>query len=186
LPAGQLAEISRHIPSTHRPDDTLVFVPERYEARIKREHRRRRRLIAAAASLLALTAIAAGLWRARERRQEQAQRTRRETMAQRELDLFAKSLELFHADIGRYPTPPEGLQALVERPPSLTAWRGPYLTSTFSTVDPWGNDYVYRVFNGGAGYELFTYGPEGEAASRAFLRVNAGAPGPREAPTPQP
>ena len=94
------------------------------------------------------------------------------TMARRELDLYAKALEVFYADFGRYPTAKEGLAVLVRRPPMMPGWRGPYAEGDFS-VDPWGNDYVYRDFNQGAAYQLFTYGPEGEAAGRPFLQVGS-------------
>lgn len=182
-PEGQLTEIARQIPSTHRPDKTLVFVPERHEARIKRERRNRRTLIVSLISCAILTIAGFTLWRAHERKQAEAQQQRRELMARRELDLYSKSLDIFFADFGRYPTPKEGLAALVRRPSTLAGWRGPYIQGDYS-VDPWGNEYVYRVFNDGAGYELFTYGPEGEAAGRIFLRVNSGTSGPSVAPKP--
>jgi general secretion pathway protein G len=182
-PEGQLAEIARQIPSTHRPDKTLVFVPERHEARLKRERRNRRALIAATVSCAILAIAAFTFWRVQERKQAEAQRQRREQLARRELDLYAKSLDIFFADFGRYPTSKEGLAALARRPSTLAGWRGPYIGGDYS-VDPWGSEYVYRVFNDGAGYELFTYGPEGEAAGRVFLRVNAGASGPSAEPKP--
>jgi len=181
LPEGQLAEISRHIPSTHRPDETLVFVPERREARLKREHRRRRLLIALAVSVVVLATGAFVLSRLNQRKQEQARLKRREMMAQRELELYSKALEFFYADVGRYPTPQEGLSVLIKRPPSFTNWRGPYIDGDYS-VDPWGNEYVYQVLGEGAGYELFTYGPEGEASKRPFLRVNSARPEPSASP----
>lgn len=176
-PAGQLAEIARQIPSTHRPDHTLVFVPERREARLRRERHRRRLFIASATALILLITASIITWRVQVRRQEEARLKRRETIARRELDQYAKSLELFFADIGRFPTEKEGLGALNRRPPLLPNWRGPYINGDFS-VDPWGNDYVYRVFGDGASYELFTYGPEGEAAGKLFLIVRGGATAP--------
>jgi general secretion pathway protein G len=182
LPTGQLADIARQIPSTHRPDKTLVFVPEHREARLKRERRNRRVLIAAALSCFILAIAGVLVWRANGRKQVQAQLQRREQLAQRELGLYAKALEIFHDDVGRYPTKQEGIAALIRRAPTLAVWRGPYIEGDYS-VDPWGNEYVYRVFDDGAGYELFTYGPEGEAAARAFLRVHAGAV-PSETPKP--
>jgi general secretion pathway protein G len=182
-PAGQLAELAREIPSTHRPDKTLVFVPEHREARLKRERRNRRALIAASLACLMLIIVALVIWRSNQHKQVQAQLQRRETMARRELDLYAKALDGFHIDTGRYPTKQEGLAALLKHPPTLAAWRGPYIEGDYS-VDPWGNEYVYHSFDDGAGFELFTYGPEGEAAGRAFLRVQAGTGGPSETPKP--
>ncbi len=182
-PEDRLAEVMRQIPSTHRPDKTLVFVPELHEARLKRERRNRRAFIAAMVSCVVLAIVAFTAWRVHERKQAQAQSQRRETMARRELDLYAKALEIFHADFGRYPTTKEGLAVLVRQPSTLAGWRGPYIEGDYS-VDPWGNEYVYLAFNDGAGYILSTYGPGGEAAGRAFLQVHSGTSGPDVAPTP--
>jgi general secretion pathway protein G len=174
-----LTELMREIPSTHRPDKTLVFVPELREARLKRERRIRRALMAVVISCVALAVAGFATWRARERKEAQAQSQRRESMARRELDLYAKALESFHADFGRYPATTEGLAALVRQPSTLAGWRGPYIEKDYS-VDPWGADYVYQVFNDGASYILSTFGPEGEAAGRAFLQVHSGTLGPIE------
>ena len=182
-PEDRLTELMREIPSTHRPDKTLVFVPELREARLKRERRNRRAFIAAMAGCAILAIVAFTVWRAHERERAQAQAQRREAMARRELDLYAKALEIFHADFGRYPTAKEGLGALVRQPSTLAGWRGPYIEGDYS-VDPWGNEYVYQVLNDGAGYILSTYGPEGEATGRVFLQVTSGTPGPGVAPKP--
>jgi general secretion pathway protein G len=181
-PEDRLTKLMREIPSTRRPDKTMVFVPELREARLKRERRNRRAFIAAMISCVVLAAAGFAFWRAHERKQAQAQSQRRETMARRELDLYAKALETFYADYGRYPTAIEGLAALVRQPSTLAGWRGPYIDGDYS-VDPWGADYVYQVINGGAGYMLSTYGPEGEANGRAFLQVHSGTSGPSVSPT---
>jgi general secretion pathway protein G len=181
-PKDRLTEIMREIPSTRRPDKTMVFVPELREARLKRERRNRRAFIAAIIGCVVLAVAGFGVWRARERKQAQAQSQRREAMARRELDLYAKALEIFYADFGRYPATTEGLAALVRQPSTLAGWRGPYIEGDYS-VDPWGVDYVYHVFNDGKSYILSTYGPEGEASGRAFLQVHSGTPGPGVAPT---
>jgi len=68
-----MAEIIREIPSTHRPDKTVVFVPERREARLKRKRRNRRALTAALISCAILGILAVILWRANERKQAQAE-----------------------------------------------------------------------------------------------------------------
>jgi general secretion pathway protein G len=130
-----------------------------------------------------LAIVAFTLWHSHEGKQSLLAKQRRELMARRELDLYAKSLEIFYADFGRYPSAKEGLAALARRPSTLAGWRGPYIEGDYS-VDPWGNEYVYRDFNDGAGYELLTYGPEGEAAGRVFLQIGAGTSGPSVAPKP--
>ncbi len=140
-PKGQLAEITRQIPSTRRPDKTLVFVPERREARLKRQRRNRRALITAIVICAILGVAAIMTWRTHNRKQAQAQQQRRELMARRELDLYAKSLEIFYADFERYPNAKEGIAALTKRPSTFPGWRGPYIEGDYS-VDPWGNEYV--------------------------------------------
>jgi len=58
---------------------------------------------------------------------------------------IASSLELFYFDVGRYPTPDEGLAALFNQPADGTLWRGPYLKEETAIVDPWGEPYGYDV-----------------------------------------
>jgi general secretion pathway protein G len=164
----------RQIPSTHRPDKTIVFVPELREARLKRERRNRRAVIAAIVSCAILAVVAFTISRIQEHKQAQAIQQKRELMARNELDLYSKALDNFRADFGRYPMANEGLAVLVRQPSTLAGWRGPYIEKDYS-VDPWGNDYVYQVYNDGANYILSTYGPEGEAAGRVFLQVHSGS-----------
>ncbi len=91
-PKDQVTEIMRQIPSTHRPDKTMVFVPELREARLKRERRYRRVFIAAIVSCAFLAIAAFTIRRAEERRQAQAESQKREVMARTELDLSPELL----------------------------------------------------------------------------------------------
>jgi general secretion pathway protein G len=177
----RLTELMREIPSTRRPDKTMVFVPELREARLRKERRNKRAFIAAMISVLMLAAAGFMVWRTQERKQAQVQSQRRESLARRELDLYARALETFYADFDRYPTAKEGLDALVRQPSTLAGWRGPYIEGDYS-VDPWGVEYVYQRINDGKGYILSTYGPEGEAGGRAFLEVHAGTVAPSANP----
>ena len=176
-------EYVSQIASTQRPDKTMVFVPELKEARLKREKRNRRVLIAVTLGCVVLVVLAISYWRAQEHKQVQVRLQRRETLARNELDRYAKALETFRVDASRYPSKLEGLNALLKQPSTVAGWRGPYIEGDYS-VDPWGNEYVYRVYNEGAAYELFTNGPEGEAASKPFLQVNSGNL--KQATTPMP
>ncbi|MBI1766551.1 MAG: type II secretion system protein GspG [Acidobacteria bacterium] len=171
--AEKRLEFVSQIASTQRPDKTIVFVPELKEARLQREKRNRRVLIAAALSCVVLVLLSFVYWRAQQRKQVQVRLQRRETLARNELDRYAKALETFRADANRYPSKLEGLNALLKQPSTIANWRGPYIEGDYS-LDPWGNEYVYRVYNDGAAYELFTNGPEGEAAGKPFLQVNSG------------
>ena len=57
----------------------------------------------------------------------------------------AASLELFRLDAGRYPTPEEGLGALMKAPAAVPIWNGPYLPQASALIDPWGNAYLFRT-----------------------------------------
>jgi general secretion pathway protein G len=81
-----------------------------------------------------------------------------------QIQTIASGLDLFLLDVGRYPTEQEGLKALVEQPPSLERWAGPYVSQASIINDPWGRPYVYKVPGPNrSAYELFTLGPDGNA-----------------------
>lgn len=63
--------------------------------------------------------------------------------AKLQIEEFGASLDLFKLESGRYPTSQEGLQALVQAPPGLIGWNGPYLKKKALPKDPWGNEYHY-------------------------------------------
>lgn len=80
--------------------------------------------------------------------------------AQLQISELGSGLDLFHLEVGRYPSSNEGLDALVENPPSVENWHGPYLKKRKVPKDPWGNDYHY-VFPGEHGpYDLYSYGAD--------------------------
>ena len=71
-----------------------------------------------------------------------------------------KTLELFKLDVGRFPTSEEGLDALIQRPATITSgWNGPYLKGTLPT-DPWGKPYRYQLASSGA-VEILSLGADG-------------------------
>ena len=74
-------------------------------------------------------------------------------------------LECFKRDVGRYPTPTEGLSALVAPPTTIVGkWHGPYIKDGFRVLrDPWGEQIEYRCpgkFNR-LHYDLWSKGPNG-------------------------
>ena len=71
-------------------------------------------------------------------------------------------LDLYHLEVGHYPTDDEGLQALVERPPHADVWNGPYLKSRDSLIDPWGRPYIYRSPGEHGDYDLYSLGADGK------------------------
>lgn len=91
-------------------------------------------------------------------RSEQA----RSTAAKADIATLELQIDAFEIDASRCPTTEEGLAALVEPPPNVKAWKGPYLKRGVPK-DPWGNDYVYRSpgQHNVSGYDLFSMGPDG-------------------------
>jgi general secretion pathway protein G len=83
-----------------------------------------------------------------------------------EIKNLSVGLDLFLLDVGRYPTEQEGLRALVEQPPGLAAWRGPYIKRAGVPVDPWGQPYVYTSPGRAGDYDLYTAGEEGAPGAR--------------------
>ena len=80
-----------------------------------------------------------------------------------QISAFKASLDLFHLDIGRYPTKTEGLTALVVRPGGVQGWGGPYLQQPSVPLDPWGHAYQYAVPGAKGPYRIFSYGADGVA-----------------------
>lgn len=78
-----------------------------------------------------------------------------------QLSAYKTALELFHLDMGRYPTTGEGLTALTAAPAGAKGWAGPYLDKALA-ADPWGNPYVYQAAGDGSSYQLKSLGADGQ------------------------
>ena len=87
-------------------------------------------------------------------------------VAKAQVDAFAKALDTYRLDIGRYPTTEQGLNALVVAPAAETRWRGPYLGKAVPN-DPWGRAYVYRAPGTGKDFDLVSYGKDGSPGGSA-------------------
>jgi general secretion pathway protein G len=85
----------------------------------------------------------------------------KEDVVKVQVEALSTSLDLFKLDIGRYPTDQEGLNALVQKPPGLDQWNGPYVTKATSLIDPWGRPYVYHQADSAGNYLLYSLGPDG-------------------------
>jgi len=82
--------------------------------------------------------------------------------AKLQIESFSSALDLFYLDTGRYPTSSEGLDALTQRPASVSVWNGPYLKGGRVPNDPWGNAYQYRVSaERTPPYEIMSLGSDG-------------------------
>lgn len=91
--------------------------------------------------------------------------------AQTQIQLLATALDLYHLDVGNYPTTEEGLKALKEKPAIAVSWGGPYLDKTIPN-DPWGRAYTYKCPGEHGPYDLYSLGaagaPGGEGENRAI------------------
>jgi general secretion pathway protein G len=78
--------------------------------------------------------------------------------AKLQIEELGAGLDLFHLEVGRYPTTSEGLKALVEQPTGVSTWNGPYLKKKYIPTDPWGNEYHYQSPGEQNVYDLYSYG----------------------------
>lgn len=83
------------------------------------------------------------------------------TIAKAQIDALDKALDTFRLEAGRYPTTEEGLASLVQKPPTVSHWDGPYLKKGVP-LDPWNNPYHYRSPGDKTEFELLSYGKDGQ------------------------
>lgn len=82
--------------------------------------------------------------------------------ARAQMESFARALDAYRIDTGRYPSTEQGLNALVVRPGDEPKWNGPYLQRAVPP-DPWGKAYVYRSpAQAGGDFDLLSYGRDGQ------------------------
>src|ERR1051326_3110233 len=97
-------DLVRTTATTHRPDPTFVFSPEKHEAIARRKRSRKRIAIIGAATLILSIASLVALNSLRRSRKELQRRVAREQAAKKELNTLAEALERFKADVERYQT----------------------------------------------------------------------------------
>jgi general secretion pathway protein G len=173
-------ELVKDTATTHRHDPTVIFLPEEHEAIIHRKTRRHRFLIAGAVAFALIAAVCLSLYLWSRDDLDKTRAMAREQAAVSELNMLAEAVERFRVDMGRYPSSEEGIQCLtnkskVSKPDNgadMGFWNGPYVKGVYE-VDPWGNDYIYRVIDNGQAFELFSYGPEAEAGTRIRLHITS-------------
>lgn len=86
--------------------------------------------------------------------------------AMAQIDAFAKALDQYRLDTGRYPSTEQGLAALVARPATEAKWAGPYLNKAVPP-DPWGRPYQYRQPGQHGEFDVFSYGKDGQPGGTA-------------------
>lgn len=81
-------------------------------------------------------------------------------VAKAQLDAFARAVNTYRLDVGRFPSTEEGLAALTMQPAGSTKWTGPYLERAVPN-DPWGRPYAYRSPATTADFEIQSLGKDG-------------------------
>lgn len=90
-------------------------------------------------------------------------------VAKAQIESFARALDQFRLDVGRYPTTDEGLGALRVNPGNDPKWTGPYLQKDVPS-DPWGHAYVYRAPGEHGDFDLVSYGKDGQPGGEGEAR----------------
>ena len=83
------------------------------------------------------------------------------TVARGDLKAIASALEMYRLDNRRYPDTQQGLEALVQRPPSGADNWNPEGYLGRLPVDPWGKPYLYLAPGSKGAYDLWSYGADG-------------------------
>jgi general secretion pathway protein G len=86
--------------------------------------------------------------------------TSRTQTARVQIENIQGALDHYQLDVGRYPSPDEGLDALVKAPPTAANWNGPYLKKSSGLVDPWGQKYVYHIPGKHGDVDVYTLGSD--------------------------
>lgn len=88
------------------------------------------------------------------------------TAAKQQIDAFAKAIDTYRLDMGKFPTNEQGLAALSKAPAGETRWKGPYIKRE-APMDPWGNPYVYKVpGDNNQPYEIRSLGRDGRPGGK--------------------
>lgn len=91
--------------------------------------------------------------------------------ARLKLESVASALEMYSADLARYPSQQEGLDGLVAPPEGASDWTGPYLSDKSLLIDPWGNPILYEAPPApGQKYVLISRGSDGANGGEGFRR----------------
>ena len=77
-----------------------------------------------------------------------------------QIEELAAALEMYKIDTNTYPSTEQTLKALVQQPPGVEGWNGPYLRKNFVPKDPWKKDFHYRFPGRNAEYEIYSYGAD--------------------------
>lgn len=75
---------------------------------------------------------------------------------------ISTALDLYYLASGTYPSEPQGLKALIERPEGVETWDGPYLNRADGIIDPWGRPYLYKQPGAHGKFDISSLGADGK------------------------
>lgn len=81
-------------------------------------------------------------------------------VARVQIEDLAGALDMYRMEVGQYPSTDEGLQALIEKPPSARTWNGPYLRKNKIPQDPWVYAYHYTSPGEYGSFDLYSLGAD--------------------------
>lgn len=79
-----------------------------------------------------------------------------------QVEELGAALDLYRLETGTYPSKQQGLAALLEPPPGVEQWSGPYLRKKVIRNDPWGNEYLYESPGEHGEFDLYSWGSDGQ------------------------
>lgn len=88
--------------------------------------------------------------------------TARTETARTQVNAIVNAVELYHLDVGAFPTQEAGLRALIEPPGQAPRWQGPYLKKESALLDPWGRAYQYRLPGEKRDFDVYSLGRDGQ------------------------
>ena len=80
--------------------------------------------------------------------------------AKLQVNALSQAVDEYHLDTGQFPTDAEGLKALIDAPPNVSSWDGPYVKKQESLIDPWGHPYSYRYPGQHGSFDVYTPGSD--------------------------
>ncbi len=80
--------------------------------------------------------------------------------ARLQIQELGAAIDLYHLDVGRYPSSDQGLNALLEKPADAEHWNGPYLKKNKTPQDPWGFDYHFESPGTNGPVDLYSLGAD--------------------------
>lgn len=82
-------------------------------------------------------------------------------IAKAQMTSLEQALDQYRLDVGSYPAPEQGLNALVTQPTGVTKWQGPYLKKDVPK-DPWDQPYIYKLSATQKDVDIVSLGSDGQ------------------------